>query len=132
MSIRNIVAVFAVATLGAPLLADIPDGRGGRTSPQASRRAATTPAHACCPRTTVSTQPQPISAAEKKAIGEVAWNSRYGAKTAHTVACCRGACPTLVQSSQAESNAVDRTPATQRAGGTRCCGCASCPMHQAS
>lgn len=136
MSIRNIFAACAIAALGAPLLADIPDGHGGRTSLQASPRPAVAiMAHACCPRTIVSTPPRPISAAERKVIGEVAWDSRYGAKTAETLACSRATSPARVYSSPAELKAVghlNRTPAAASTDGTRCCDSGSCPMRHAS
>lgn len=137
MSIRNFAAAVALTVFAAPLMADIPDGQGGRTSPQASRRHfAATSDHVCCPRAIVNAAPLSASPAEMKAIGEVAWDSRYGTKTTETIACYKMATNrTVAYSSASELKTVghlNRTPVASIGQATRCCDSMICPMHRAS
>jgi hypothetical protein len=137
MSIRNFAAAVALTVFAAPLMADIPDGQGSRTSPQASaRNIVATSAHACCPRAIVSAAPLPASPAERKAIGEVAWDSRYGTKTTETVACYKMATSrTAAYSSASELKTVghlNRTAVAASSDATQCCDSVVCPMHRVS
>jgi hypothetical protein len=137
MKTRSIAAVIAVTVAAGPLFADMPDGHGGRTSPQASPRAVAPPAHACCPQTTrVATNAQPLAPAERKAIGEVAWTSGHLTTLTGKVACYKmNARATTPYSSPAELKAVghlDRSPAPTRTASAPCCDSASCPMRKAS
>ncbi len=132
MSIRNAAAVMIVAALGSPLLADMPDGRGGRTSPQATpRAAAVTPAPACCHRTLVSVPPRPASAAEKKMVGDVAWSARPGTVSVATECSGGGASAPRTYASGAELKARGHA-ASAPVVAASCCDSGLCPMRRRS
>jgi hypothetical protein len=132
MTVRTAVASLAFVAVTTPLLADIPDGRGGRTSPQASPRAAevSTPAHACCPRRIVSAPASPASPAERKAAGEVAWLSRNGTRTSERIPCFKMTGQPPVFASPAERKAVGHVTRATRPAAGRCCDAIACPMHR--
>jgi len=136
MSTGKIVAVLVIAAVGSPVLADIPDGHGGRTSPQATPRAAVERlAHGCCPRHVVAAPAPPASPAEVKAIGEIAYTSRYGVRTTETIACYKMAGPPAqTYASSAERKALGHTTRASVASkrDSQCCGSAVCPMRRAS
>jgi hypothetical protein len=78
MSSKQILVAAAVAALVTPSFADIPDGQGGRTSPQA-RVASASPAsvkacqRACPRRAAVDPRDVATTPAEIKALGHLAW-----------------------------------------------------------
>jgi hypothetical protein len=92
---KSFLTTLAMAALVSPVLADIPDGHGGRTSPQAPHTtAAPAPRHACCPTTGSSTPSQRVtSPAELKTLGHLAWVSRGDEPAATKVCCADGRCP---------------------------------------
>jgi hypothetical protein len=48
MSVRNAVLAIALMALAGRAAADIPDGKGGRTSPQASKSQVAAAVQRCC------------------------------------------------------------------------------------
>jgi hypothetical protein len=79
MSSKQIFIAAAVAALVTPSFADMPDGRHGRTSPQAAvvNGADVSPAKHCqraCPRRDVANSREIVTTpAEMKALGHLAW-----------------------------------------------------------
>ena len=137
MKTRRLVAALGVLALAGPSFADIADGLGGRTSLQASRRPAIAAGHSCCPRTTLAvTATRPASPAERKAIGEIAWDSRHLTAVAEKVPCYKMTAggPTHYASS-AELKAighVNRGASATRRAAAGCCDSVSCPMRKTS
>jgi hypothetical protein len=137
MSIRTAAVSLGILALGIPLLADIPDGKGGRTSLQASpRRPVLAPAHACCPVGAPGTTVRPLSVAEVKAAGEVAWMSRHRAPDGEAVACYKRVitrAPAFVSSAELKvvGHLRPRVQVTPTAR-SECCPLSSCPMRRAA
>ena len=137
MSTRRLVALLALGALAGPLVADVPDGRGGRTSPQAAPKpvvAASAP-HACCPRASTALAARPSSPAEVKALGEIAWQTRYGVMTIDAIPCYKMATVLAhATASAAELKAIGhaRKPARIEHASTECCASAKCPMRARS
>jgi hypothetical protein len=73
-STKTLFAALVVAVAVGPLAADVPDGRGGRTSPQAvSVTQPGAPDHACCDRAAPAVRPAPArTGADIKARGYLA------------------------------------------------------------
>jgi hypothetical protein len=137
MSTRNIVAALVVAVSAGPLLADIPDGHGGRTSPQATPQARVMrTSHACCPRHVVKPPAPPASPAEIKALGELAWNARHGTSANELIECYKMTSgPAPRYASSAEQKAIGharRAAAPAKADSAQCCDSLACPMRSAS
>jgi hypothetical protein len=137
MKTRIRLATLALAALGTQLLADIPDGHGGRTSPQASPRRVEAPPHACCPPRQVfsATAARPAVPAERKTVGEVVWGSRHMTVVSETVPCFKMTRPEVqTYSSPAELKAIGHVRRTAQAkrNNVHCCGAAFCPMRNAS
>jgi hypothetical protein len=136
---KRILTTLAMAALVGPALADIPDGHGGRTSPQAANHAPATAArrHDCCARTKVSTPRLVVSSpAELKALGHLAWVSR-GDEPVSSPACYKSTPVREVKyNSPAELKTLGHLASSAApAAHTEtklCCGSASCPMHRPS
>jgi hypothetical protein len=134
MSLKHVIALLASAALVTPVFADVSDGRGGRTSPQASPGNAP-PAPQACAAKAVAKPSTPVAAspAELKAVGEVASASRTKTAAVDTRACykrLRVSAP--VYASSAELKAVGHLGRNAAVAGAQCCESQACPMHRAS
>jgi hypothetical protein len=136
MSIKTVIAVLALATLVTPAFADMPDGHGGRTSPQASTQNVAPATRSCCPSAAGTTARTPTSPAEVKAMGEVAWAARTKKTATAEFPCYKKATvPAPVYASSAELKALGHMGQSTAAGATAraaCCEAQACPMRRAS
>jgi hypothetical protein len=134
MSLKSVIATLALAALVTPAFADMSDGHGGRTSPQASADNTPTAPHACAAKagagasTVAATTP-----AELKAMGEVAWASRTKTADVDTRACYkRMPVSAPVYASSAELKTVGHLGRNTTIASARCCESQACPMRRAS
>jgi hypothetical protein len=136
MSTKSFFTTLAMAVLVMPVAADVPDGHGGRTSPQALTSQSVPPAHSCCDKITGSHRRLTGNPAEVKALGHLAWMARSG-DPVPAMRCYKHA--PLVQTvyrSSAELKASGHL-ANTRAASTpshtaSCCDEMRCPMRRTS
>jgi hypothetical protein len=122
MPIRFAVTALVFAASTATALADIPDGRGGRTSLQASPAPHRAESAACCRRVSTLKAIPPLSPAERKQIGEVAWLSRHGVVTYSSECARHRVTATRIFSSPAELKALGHLASKQTAEAEPRCG----------
>jgi len=126
-----------MVAFAATAFADVPDGRGGRTSPQglnAKPAAVTAGARACCNKTKGNAGKQAVSApAEVKGLGHLSWVSRVNDPTPAMACSKRDRAAQTTYGSPAELKARGHlasaaVPAVAAVKG--CCTDALCPMRR--
>jgi hypothetical protein len=140
MSTKSAIVVFAITTLVAPAFGDVPDGRGGRTAPQAKATPIVfTPGYGCCHKAIVRPHLQAAGPADTKALAHLAWVARANDPVPATGCTKRIASERVAYGFAPEVKALGHVAARVAAApvaatGTRaaCCGTASCPMRSAS
>jgi hypothetical protein len=137
MSTKSYFATLAMAVLVMPVAADVPDGHGGRTSPQALSNNSVAAPHFCCDKIAGRARQMATNPAEMKALGHLAWVSRAG-DPLPAMRCYKNVAlaPTAYRS-PAElkayghlANVSAAAPAAREAAG--CCDQMRCPMRRAS
>jgi len=136
MSKKILLATLVVATIAWPASGDLPDGRGGRTSPQATGVSAGH-GRACCHR---PERARPLhvakSPAELKAFGHLAWVLRGNDPVPAENCRARSSAPPRGYASSAELKALGHLARPlgrdDRRVIARCCDKGRCPMRSQS
>ena len=108
MRIKRVLAVLSIGAFVTPAFADMPDGHGGRTSPQAQMQAAQPQsARVCCQIRTDRAARQTVgSPAELKASGHLAWVARSDEPSILHACCKETRSNQVIYSSPAELKAL--------------------------
>jgi len=138
MTTKSVFASLTMVAFAATAFADVPDGRGGRTSPQglnAKPAAVTAAARACCNKMANNARRQAVSApAEVKGLGHLSWVSRMNDPTPAMACSKRDRAAQATYGSPAELKARGHlasqaaVPAVAAVKG--CCADALCPMRR--